>query len=318
MKTAIVTHSSYLVITNCTGRKRKATPPLQISELKVDGSIAAVAAGWVSALRLSDRCHRVEDYYAGRAFSEALETARYLGASTFVVSAGLGLIAGDENIPSYDLTISDGKNCVLNQLDSISVTSTGWWKALNKEIGVAKPFENILKTHPQQIVLIALPSTYLAMIADELLSLSTPLVARLRIFTSGLGRRLMPSRIQKQVMPYDERLETTDYGGTRSDFPQRALRHFVMQLQAESLSTFEASERVIESLENQNWRLVPVRVKKTDEEIIDCLCTNWDAYGGTSGRLLRCLRDDLGIACEQSRFRMLWKQAQEIKGRRGN
>ncbi len=293
-------------------------PALQFSDLNLTGSASSVAAHWVASLKQSTRDYTACEFYAGRGFSEVLKTANYLGASTAIVSAGLGLIPGESKIPSYDLTVTEGQNNVLNKLNSTQRTSKIWWQALHKELGVSAPFEKMLNEHPKKIILIALPSTYLAMVEHELLSLSPSLMGRLRIFTSELGQRSLPIELQKQVMPYDERLETTTHTGTRSDFPQRALRHFVMQLHAESLSTCEASASVTESLKNQLRRVVPVRVKKTDQEIIDCLCTNWDAYCGASGRLLRCLRDDLGVACEQSRFRMLWKQAQEIKIRRGN
>ena len=233
--------------------------------------------------------YRVSDFYAGRGFSEVLKTAKHLDASIAIVSAGMGLISGDSKIPSYDLTISQGKNSVLPQLLETERTSVSWWIALNKELGVVTAFENMLKQHPTKIFLIALPSTYLAMIEHELQSLPSAMMRRLRIFTSDLGRRSMSTQLQKQAMPYDE-----------------------------SLSVSEASDRVMQSLEHQKWRLVPDRVKKTDEEIIDCLNVHWHAYGGASGRLLRCLRDDLGVACEQSRFRLLWKQVQELKSRRSS
>ena len=315
---ATVIPRSYMIVTNCTGRKRQATGGLQLSDLGAHGTASSVATSWVRSLRSLDWRYRVSDFYAGRGFSEVLKTAKHLDASIANVSAGMGLISGDSKIPSYDLTISQGKNSVLPQLLETERTSVSWWIALNKELGVVTAFENMLKQHPTKIFLIALPSTYLAMIEHELQSLPSAMMRRLRIFTSDLGRRSMSTQLQKQAMPYDERLETTSYSGTRSDFPQRSLRHFVMQLCAESLSVSEASDRVMQSLEHQKWRLVPDRVKKTDEEIIDCLNVHWHAYGGASGRLLRCLRDDLGVACEQSRFRLLWKQVQELKSRRSS
>jgi hypothetical protein len=305
-------------VTNCTGRKRQASTSLQLSDLNRQGTASCLAANWVTALKGSAREHAAKEFYVGRGFSEVLKTADYLGSSIAIVSAGLGLISGDEKIPSYDLTVTEGKNNVLKLMNSPDRTSMIWWQALQKELGVSRPFEKMISEHLGKIILIALPSTYLAMIEHELQSLPSAMMSRLRIFTSELGRRSMSTQLQKQAMPYDERLETTSYSGTRSDFPQRSLRHFVMQLCAESLSVSEASVRVMQSLEHQKWRLVPDRVKKTDEQIIDCLNVHWNAYGGASGRLLRCLRDDLGVACEQSRFRLLWKQVQELKSRRSS
>jgi hypothetical protein len=51
-----------------------------------------------------------------------------------------------------------------------------------------------------------------------------------------------------------------------------------------------------------------MRQKKTDEEIIVILQTEWNRFDGRSTRLLRFLRDEIMVACEQSRFRDLWRK----------
>jgi len=55
-------------------------------------------------------------------------------------------------------------------------------------------------------------------------------------------------------------------------------------------------------------RTIPLRQKRTDEQIIALLRQSWTSYAGSSTRLHRYLRDEALVACEQSRFRTLWRQ----------
>lgn len=109
------------------------------------------------------------------------------------------------------------------------------------------------------------------------------------------------------MLPYDERLEgLPNYAGTRTDFPQRALLHFVQELDGHRRDFGTAHASVLFEMSKLKKPELPVRVKKSDEEIMALLAKNWDKYDGASGRLLRFLRDEKKVACEQSRFRRLW------------
>ncbi|MGF6923880.1 hypothetical protein OKW28_008077 [Paraburkholderia sp. 40] len=63
--------------------------------------------------------------------------------------------------------------------------------------------------------------------------------------------------------------------------------------------------------------VIPVRERKTDSEILALLRKNWDRFDGTSARLLRFLRDEALVACEQSRFRNLWCHLQQDLAKKG-
>ena len=52
----------------------------------------------------------------------------------------------------------------------------------------------------------------------------------------------------------------------------------------------------------------PVRKKLSDDDVISFVLQNWGATNGRSGASLRFLRDS-GNACEQSRFKDLFKMA---------
>jgi hypothetical protein len=148
------------------------------------------------------------------------------------------------------------------------------------------------------------------------LSQVTPTQAKhLRIFTSPVGAALLPASLAECAMPYDDRLEAVPgYAGTRADFAQRALRHFVIELQAAALPREEATIKVANSLagrprlyRNQGRRLSDAEIRRT-------LSAQWDRHEGKSTRLLRYLRDEAGISCEQKRFSRIWQSlANEIK-----
>jgi hypothetical protein len=154
------------------------------------------------------------------------------------------------------------------------------------------------------------------MVRDDLANVRPSDAKKLRIFTSQLGRRAVPANLEFCVIGYDERLEgLRGFDGTRADFPQRALRHFIDVVKGHDQSLDSAHRSVAKALASLSIRSLPVREKKSDEEIMDLLRKDWTVYGGSAGRLLRGLRDDALVACEQSRFSQLWRQVRaELEG----
>lgn len=140
-------------------------------------------------------------------------------------------------------------------------------------------------------------------------------LARIRVFTSPAGMRRVGRVPGLSALPYDERLESLiGYCGTRSDFPQRALKHFVVELNAHLLPINEAFRAVATSLSGFECKALPPRRRLDDEEIRRLIRRGWGAVGGNSTKLLRLLRDTELVACEQRRFSRLRRQVEaEIK-----
>ena len=116
-------------------------------------------------------------------------------------------------------------------------------------------------------------------------------------------------------MPYDERLESLPgFTGTRADFPQRAMRHFVSQLIGHQLAAKAAFHAVEQALSVCIAPTVPTRRRLTDDEICVLIRKGWTKCGGSGARLLRYLRDDELVACEQGRFAILRRQVAEQMG----
>lgn len=299
------------VITNCTSRKSHRGTALSLSPADLHQPLEKVIERWSALLTGASRDILGGALYQGRSFSDARAVAQKLEAHLYVVSAGLGVIKSDEQVPHYNLTISEGVGSIATALSRSQSTAREWWALLTGPSGPAKSIRDALDWSKSTSVYVALPSTYLDMVTDDLLSLSVEQLERVRVFTSAAGVSKLPEVLRKVCMPYDDRLEGhAIYAGTKADFAQRAMRHFVEELKAQELGAAAARDAVMQALQGLRKPVLPERTRKTDEEIIDLIVHNWDRFNGHQSHLLRYLRDEALVACEQSRFRSLWRQAQ--------
>lgn len=305
------TANKSIIVTNCTGRKLQ-NPEVSLPENPFHyRTVDDIAQAWKAALSAVPPRHIARQLYAGRAFREAEVAAAGLDGQLYVVSAGLGLVSADDTIPAYDLTVGTSGATVLPALKRLGLGPKHWWKALNRGLGKSSPIADLLDRHPQAVVYLAMPSTYLALIGEELSTLSPLERTRLRIFSSPAWLRHASTDFARFVLPYDERLESTPFSGTKNDFPQRALRHFVESLKAHTMDLDKARIAVDAAMSKQFVRTLPERQKRSDDEIQALLRLHWQANEGSSSRLLRVLRDNLLVKCEQSRFKDLWRSVRD-------
>ncbi|WP_410842550.1 hypothetical protein [Paraburkholderia sp. BR14264] len=300
-----------IIVTNCTNRKRVGDDTVTLTAADMNGSLSSVAARWGKAIRKVRPSKEAQDIYMGRAFSEARQVAASLGGTLYIVSAGLGVVGATEAIPSYNLTVAEGDNSLKPLLTHLGKRPSDWWTALTTELGQQRSVRALLESNADALALFALPGSYIALIAEDLASLTQRQLSRVRIITSDHGRTLVPEHARHVALPYDERLEGSSYVGTRTDFPQRALRHFIEVLTGHELSVDDARASVSAAMLALKKPVIPLRERKTDSEILTLLRKNWDRFDGASARLLRYLRDEALVACEQSRFRNLWCRLQQ-------
>ena len=121
-------------------------------------------------------------------------------------------------------------------------------------------------------------------------------------------------------MPYDDRFDGPKgpRRGTRSDFPQRATRHFVeVILSSAPRANRETHSKLVKDfLEPLPLPKTVARRKLTDKGITEEIQKSWHEASGNSARMLRLFRDEKKIACEQGRFARLFNQVkmQRING----
>lgn len=298
-----------IVVTNCTTRKRATDPPVSLPAELGCKSLPELAARWDALLRDAQRRTTAGDLYVGRAIAESKSATRSLGGELFIVSAGLGLVHETDLVPNYNLTVGGRGGTLKGALKASGGRSTFWWTTLTSRPDSRGSLSNLVSAQTDRVVLIALPATYLEMVCDDLSTIDSDPTPMLRIFTSESGRERLPRHLRHCALPYDERLESLDgYCGTRAEFPQRALRHFVEVLGGHHLPLRQAHIVTTKALAGLTKRTTPPRRKATDAQIASMLREQWGSHSGRSARLHRYLRDTVLISCEQSRFQKLWRQ----------
>jgi hypothetical protein len=299
------TKIGWRIVTNCSSIKRRTGPAITPS--MGYQTLEKFSAAWVDKVLKADDLVAVEETYGGRTFTEALAATEFLGAELYVISAGLGLVHAKDKIPNYNLTVSQGTGSISNWLKVSGKFSNEWWATLNNKLG--KPYPIFKITNESEGLILALPSTYLEMISTELLMLPKEAIEKLIIITSEFGQKNIDAELQPRCLPYDERLDgVPTYRGTRNDFPQRALKHLVNEIDFRKKSIEEIKQDVLNLLNGLSKPTLPTRTKLNDDQIKELISQNWDIYLGKRESLHRFLRDFALVACEQKRFGTLWNQ----------
>ena len=304
-----------LVLTSCTNRKRvPASRELTAATLQ-PGELRSVAKTWAQRLHAASPVVSVANLYCGRAFRQAQAAAEQAQAGFFVVSAGLGLLSARARVPSYSLTVVSGsEDNILSRIGGKPAASE-WWHELVRCSPFGESLTKTVRDH-RGAILISLSVSYLGMIADQLTALPAPDRLRLRLFTLS-PKAALPAALRPYFMPYDARFDGPDtpVPGTRADFAQRALSHFAENvLSRQPECTLDEHARTVDSLlaDFRPPRL-PTRSKVPDPEITALIHRHWEDVQGQSSKMLRLLRDDLRIACEQARFRDLFHAAKILR-----
>lgn len=297
------------VIVPCSSRK-SARPDVCATAISLSKATQVdVETAWIERLRNLPRACNAGSLYAGRGVQLGRRVAALTGGALFIASAGLGLVAADQTVPSYGLTVSGRGPESITQRILGHFDIEAWWNTVSRG-PFSTAFMSIFERDVRLPVLIALTQPYARLLAPAFDRLSARESERLRIFGYGLTDAL-PGRVSRQVLPYDERLESV-LPGTRADFPQRALLHFAENGLSVSPAGDVSEHRAwVESeLAGRSTPVRPTRPRLSDDEIIELIQKHLPQTRAI-GRLLRVLRDREGVACEQARFTRLYRSALE-------
>jgi hypothetical protein len=227
------------------------------------------------------------------------------------VSAGLGLVDTRSAVPAYSLTVTGGDPDSIAHKVKGAFAPGDWWRSLQDALGTSKGALAHLLSSRSGLAILALPSTYLELLTDELRAMPAHALSRVRIV--GPPRGSISAELAHVWMPYDARFDGagSPNPGTRGDFAQRAARHFaeaVVRWAPEGTPVDHANmvERLLEPLSPLGH---PRRVCGSDAELIAVIRELLPQSGGRSGETLRLLRRHAGRACEQGRFRRLFALA---------
>lgn len=293
------------IVTICANQKRFKSGPNSTPAALAAAPQATLVSTWLDRIGATAPVATATDLYGGRAFGLARDLAASTRTKLFVVSAGFGLVPGNQKLPAYSLTVAR------NGQDSIQAKAVGpfdpaiWFEALT-DGPHSVAWEDVFSEGAGR-VLVALTKPYAGMATPALAKLPSSDLRRLRLFGAGLDA-VLPTALKPYLLPYDDRLDTL-FPGTRSDFAQRALVHFVRNVAVADGDSATDAARVRALLAETKAPTRPERSAVTDEALLTLIRSRLSPRASAS-RLLRQLRDEDQMACEQGRFARLFRQAQ--------
>jgi hypothetical protein len=299
-------------VTTCTARKT--LPPDMVCTM---GSIKSFELpqrfdSWVAAISKSQgEQRRPIDLYCGNSWSVVRRIVEgNSGIRAWVVSAGQGLLRFDQPICSYSATFSAGEvDSVLSGIAN-RTSLRQWWSLLcgwreAKGESVAS-ITGIARTYPNEPIVAAISADYLKAVTDDLSQARAVLSDPRLLIVISAGSK--PKGIlQENIMPADARLEGL-FGKSRLSLNNKIAEWVISNFAADELRTSTVSARLEKLIHDFPPSTYPTREKSSDSAVLDFLENKLRSGQLTSYSVL--LRDyrASGRACEQRRFRALFKK----------
>ncbi len=258
---------------------------------------------------------RAEDLYQGgywtvvRGLSGVAESMGWR-PHLWVSSAGYGVVSGDKEIVSYSATFSPGHEDSISSVcgDEDRAPSTWWRCATSARTGLGRSISSLTRSDPRATILVlASPAYVSAMAADVEASLGHVtnrgavfiVSSRIPSDTTGLECCLIPSSAALQGA----------LGGALVSLHARVARHVLLTTPPRDFVKENLAD-MTNKLENEasEARRRAAGSPISDDDVLSFIRQHLAANPKASHtRLLRELRES-GQACEQGRFRRLFKQ----------
>lgn len=269
-------------------------------------SVKEYAEKWLVAVSQAPTTCSAKKLYCGTSHAAIRSAQQVSGARLMIVSAGLGLITAEQQVPAYDLTVSLGGPGPF-QNSNWCYDPALWWKNIT---GVSNPVAEAIRREVDCVVL-ALPADYLAMVADDLESLGDADIRKLRIITTA--RTKLSPRLMPQALRYDARLGKmlNAKNGSMASLVARSALHFLGHIHGDArLRSVLSQRRMIEEALSAAERSQRAQRRKVpDATVLDALRKMKVSERSTFSSALRTLRDVYELACESSRFKALYVKA---------
>ena len=261
-----------------------------------------IMLNWLDIIDKSKTSCISRNLYNGGGFRKL--SKELLEEDFYTISAGLGLIKSNTLVPSYECTVSKGKAGSIVDCCDGEFNQDKWWKFLiSTKYSSGSIYQS---TTNADYIFISVTADYLKMTANDLKSIEKPFY----IFT-GSAELAIELGFEKNLMPYTEVFDGPDgtLRGTNRDFPQRTHADFLRRIK--QFGNFEAAFKSVEDDMN-NW-VPPIKHnnrKKTNEEILNLIKSHEGKFTKVSD-LLHYFRYELKVACEERRFKSLYKNFKE-------
>ena len=252
--------------------------------------------------------------YTGVGWGHALCAQKLLGqeCELWIVSAGFGLLSGDDRVPSYAATFAAEENRVADRLIGFKASSSAhaaWWRNTNCARGRTEaPLQSTFAGYDR--VIVALSAPYLMALRADLENLARTLGPdKLWLVAVGAEAQRLAPELFECVVPLRSEVERL-VASPRATLNLRALVWWLEEIIPTTGWDKAAQNREIQSrLCALQPKTATVKRSLSDEEVKGWIQehqqdeTGKSVRGGKTG-LLRLLRES-GLACEQNRFSRL-------------
>ena len=305
-RSSMATSTAIILISNCAATKRSNLGvPVQLRDKS--GSLLQRFGWWRRAIDCQQSMAPARECYAGGSWSQivAAESVLKGQCELWIVSAGLGLLPADLKIPNYSATFGS------NDPDSVASDRAGrgdWWDLLVKwgreKRGIGS-ISDLARANPKATILMAVSSTYLEVVKNDLISAQKALASRDNLMVISAGTRPVPE-LGTSHLPINARFEHL-VGGARTSLNSRMLRHIVEKHGYSSLTATNIAADMELTAKTLAEPKSFDRSRLTDKEVSKFIRDHIKRVSSPSASaLLRLLRDS-GLACEQKRFGRIFK-----------
>ena len=309
------------VLVTCTKQKTQEPHQQLCLGSVLAGSISERAARWIDRVEnFAGEPISPQELYSGDhwAVSRGLaQSARSgLTVQVWVISAGYGLLSLDAPILPYSATFSSRHPDCVVLADSVDDPARSqkrdWWNALScgpwhRE----RPWSiaHLAAEYPDCPMLIAASANYLGAIQDDVRAALERLDSPGLLSIISAGSSPIDGLAENQL-PVDARLQPV-VGGVLRSINVRLLRHLIQDQATGSMKNSALAKVCVRLLANAPQRTRVEREPISDSELRSFVTAAIRERSVVSQtRLLRELRDQ-GRACEQTRFRNLFREVQE-------
>ena len=304
------------VILSCTSRKRASTQaPVRLRDVPA-GTVPDRAAMWIEAVSRQRASHRVRDLYIGEYWQAGLELARAASSRgetrALVVSAGLGLVDADDEVPRYGATFTAGHPDSVCGRGEAKAARRAWWSEVANwsRSGSARRLAELAEAPGAHLLVCAGPD-YLDAVADDLRE-AHKVLGNGRLVIVGSQAPLEGLSEVWVRCPGQLRMRL---GGSMASTGVRTARMLVESVGDRGALSAERGNEIVASLLNGAAQLPRFeRSRMSDAEVREWIQGDRAAHPGATNKSasLRRLRDQ-DRACEQARFGRLYDLTNAVK-----
>jgi hypothetical protein len=252
------------------------------------------------------------ELYAGdywRSLQDTKDVAKDFDLDVWVMSAGYGLIREDAQIEPYSATLSPGHADYVAEFAggvTRSVAARRWWASLAQWIGPEadqpRDLTQLAARRPADAYVFLVSPPYLSVLSDNLDRLVCSVgAAHVIVFSAGLRKNLAGG----VALSYDASLQRVVGGGLNS-LNVRAFKAALVR--SGSIARVDLQAALHELADQAGGRQQYKRSRLTDEQLRAVVADDMRQTQQRSwSAALRRLRDDKGLACEQKRFRSVYR-----------